>query len=404
MDGSFVYAGLLQAERADFLVGTLSRCWSHATSGARLLLHAREELEWLFAQPVVSATMATLGITQQDCVVLDRPTRLACVVTPAASIESGRLAYRAYARLAATVAIRLAGRTTPRQTRRPTLHVSSAREPSPAFEGEAQFDRVLADAGVEVVHPSEMSFASLLARVRGAGLLSSTSPDGVAGAGCQVAAFCEAGARTVLCAGRVSVDSVNVDALCGHETLYLRPSDRSDPETLGAALLRATGRMIAVRGWRDGAEGRDLGARATACTTSGGGDGSALVGQMLTGASQLVVSSGEFPWWQAEFADIVAVEEVRVHGPVDGPVRASGLLLFGSYDGRDWTMLGEREDASPIGGIDGSPHRFVSGDRPWLGRFLRLQSGGGVLALDQVEIFGAPASATAETAIDEARA
>ncbi len=263
----------------------------------------------------------------------------------------------------------------------------------------------MSEQGVAVVHPSEMSFAALVARVRAAGLVSSTSPDGSAGVGCQASAFREAGSRIVLCAGLPGRDAVNVDAVCGHRTLYLRPLQQ-DPDLLAAAYGRAMRRLIVVRDlpcdMTADNEISDLGGDASACTTSDGQDGSALVGGPLTGTVQLIVGGTEYPWWQAEFARAVVLGEVRLHGPVDGDLRASVLRLFGSFDGRDWALLAEREDEAPIGGIDGAPHRFRPAARPWELRFLRVQSGLPVLALDQVEMFAPTGSPDRRTAdIDE---
>ncbi len=396
--GVFVYGGLLEPGRAEFLSGALSRFWSHATRASRVLFHAREPLADLFDVPLIAATMAALGITAADCVVLDTPTRLDCVVVPAASFETGRLAYPAYARLAATLTIRLAGRTVPADLGRAPLHVSSAREPVTAFAGEDDFDSALREQGVAIVHPSEMSFAAFVARVRSAGLLSSTSPAGAAGAGCLGAAFRQSGCRLVLCAGEVAPDSLNVDALCGHEGVYLR----ADGENLAASYLRAMRRLIVTRHLPcdmtpDGAM-TDLGLGPVVCTSLGDGEAAVLVGGPLTGLAQLRIEGGS-PWWQVDLGSAVEVSEVRVHGPVIGEDRPSILRLFGSFNERSWDILGVHDSMVPIGGIDGSPHRFESGERPWRVRFLRLQSGTGVLALDQIEIL-APAGTSGSAAFE----
>ncbi len=388
-----VYGGLLEA--GEFLSGALSRFWSYATrpGQALLLFHARAPVADLFDTPVVGATLRALGVDPADCVVLDRPTRLECVIVPAPAFETGRLAFPAYGRLAATLAIRLAGRTLPADLGRAPLHVSSARGAEPAIAGEEAFDETLRRHGVAVIHPGEMSFAALLGRVRAAALVSSTAPAGMAGAGDHAAAFRAAGSRMVLCPAP-SRDALNIDALCGHDTLTLCPSgDAADAVALGEAYARAMRRLIVSRRLAcdmtpDGAR-PDLGPAAVACTSSDDGDAARLVGGLLTGAAQALIAGSQYPWWQAEFANVVEIEAVRVHGPISGDQRAAGLRLLGSIDARDWTVLDVRDRTDPIGGIDGNPHTFEARGRPWRVRIVRLQSTTGVLPLDQVEILSA---------------
>ena len=393
--GEWVYGGLLERDEAGFLLETLSRFWSLATSpqaGRRLVFHAREPLADLFEVPLIASTMAALGITPADCVSFDRPVRLDQVVVPAAAFERDRAAFRAYGRLAATLGIRLSGAVVAPELRRGPLHVSSARGPLPVLEDEDAFDRVLEARGIEVVHPSAMSFASLVARVRSAPLVSSTARSDAIDMGSLVSAFGGPAVRMVLVVGGdAAADSASVDLLCGHDTLFVRAIG-DDAAALAEAYCRSMRRLAVVRGLGgilpgDGS-GRDLGAEAVACVDSGLGDASVLLEGLLTGLAQWRVGGRQYPWVQVEFGETVEVREVRVHGPVVGDDRPSSLSLFGSFDGVDWNLLAER-DGEAVGGIDGRAHRFVAGASPWRARWLRLQSGTGVLALDQIELFGA---------------
>ena len=86
---------------------------------------------------------------------------------------------------------------------------------------------------------------------------------------------------------------------------------------------------------------------------------------------------------------VVAVTGVRVHLPVAPGDREepTGVRLLASQDGIDWHVLDE-------GRVLAEPPVFGPGpgEAPWRRRFLRVQAmHDGVLALDQVEIFGAPA-------------
>ncbi len=390
-DETLVYGGLLETGTVSFLVGVLSRFWSHATrpGAARVLFHTREDLGTLFDQPVIASSLAALGIGPTDCLTFDTPTRIARVIVPAASFEAGRLIHSVYAQLAATLAIRLTGRVVPADLGRAPVHVSCARETVPAFAGEKEFDQSLEAAGVRVVHPSEMSLAALVAQVRSAGLLSSTQPAGLTGLGCHAAAFRNPAKRILLCLGERSQDSCNIDALCGHETLVLRPSDPGvvDPVEWSVAYQQAMRRLITTR--RLACE---LSPDASlpelvpvACSTSDDNDGAILSGGPLTGLVQQRIAGAAYPWWQADLGAARDIDEVRIHGPITGDERPTKLRLFGSLDGRDWAQFAERNSDDPIGGIDGRFHRFTT-DTPWRVRMVRVQSGTGVLSLDQVQI------------------
>ena len=390
----YVYGGFLERDTAGFLLETLPRFWSGVTqpqAGRRLVFHSREPLSSLFEVPVIASVMAALGITQADCVVFDRPVRLGSVAVPAASFERGRLAFGAYARLAATLGIRLSG-SVPRPDggRRP-LHVSSARELVPVLAAEDAFDRALASLGVDVVHPGEMSFAALVGRVRGAPLVSSIARADAIDTALLACLFRKRATRMVLVVDGVpSVDTAIADALCGHDTTFMCGS-RDDARALADAYGRSMQRLAGSRGLEvaigGGAE-PDLGAAAARCVDCDGQDASVLLDGLLTGSSQWRVGGRQYPWVDIEFSGVAAIRELRVHGPVAGNERPSALSLFGSFDGVDWTLLAERKGDGPFGGLDGDAHRFLAIPRPWQTRRLRLQSGTGVLSLDQIEIFG----------------
>ena len=388
-DEILVYAGLLRADLEGFVLGCFARLWSQArrAEGARLLFHVREPIEDLLAAPLVAGVLASLGIDRADCVAFDAPVWIERVVVPASAFETGRLAFDAVTRLASTVAIRLAGRLEPANLGGAPVHVSSALEPVPAFVNEHAFDQALAAAGVVVVHPSEMSFASLVTRVRAAPLLSASAPVGRVGSGVVASLFREAGRSLVLCAGETRApDAGLIEAVRGHRVLAMQSVGK---EADAAAYLRVMRRFLSVSGLPGIAGGearRDLGPAGRCTCSDGEADASMFVGRPLTGRVQARIAGAAFPWWQIEWDEAVEVEEVVLHGPPDGEERATAVALLGSYDGHDWTRLAERDDPVPIGGIDGNALRWRAGPDRWVFRLLRVQSGTGALALDAIEI------------------
>ena len=93
------------------------------------------------------------------------------------------------------------------------------------------------------------------------------------------------------------------------------------------------------------------------------------------------------PWWMVDLMTPQPVGQVRIFNRVDVlAVRANGLELYVSNDGRHWELAGQHQGAEPFGGVDGNPLeidvnrtvRFVRLEVPWET----------ILHLDQVQVRG----------------
>lgn len=407
----FVYGGLLQSGPALFLE-TLSRFWGRATSraaGLRLLFHAHESLDTIWADPRVAAAFATFGISAADCVVPATPLRIARLVAPAPSILPGQLAHRAFARTMATIGLRLAPDGTAPSPR--PLHLSHAREERPAFAGESAFDAVLEARGFDVVHPAEISMAAVLRRVRRAAIVTSTRPPtGPAPADVLLALAPGRMRATFGLGSEVGAASRLLDAAAGHDTLDVRPLEPTlAPAECARLFTTLVARRIAASRLACRLEGPadevDLAIRldpVAAWCEPGTGTPGAAIGGAFTGRARMRTGWQQRPWWEVDFGTAVALRAVRVHAPVLGIAeeeRPAALRLLGSHDGIDWRVLDRRKAAEPIGGLDRAHVFQADAKGPWRFRIFRLQAmHDGVLALDQVEFLEA---AHAEAALGD---
>ena len=395
-DRVHVYGGVLAAGDAFFL-DTLPRFWGRATSGAgglRLVFHAQGALDRFWEAPHVAEALAAFGIGPADCLVPERPLRIPNLLVPAPGFIAGRLAHRAFGRVMAALGLRLAGDLDTVPPSRAPVHVSHARETTPAFPGEAAFDAALARSGFAVLHPGELSLAAIVRRLAGADLVTSTRPGDGRLAPADLLCALTPGRRriTLTPGGHVPPDASLVTAVAGHTTLELGTGDPASP-TLAADFVRAAARAIDI--WHLPCRlavpaSNDLGAALvgeTSCIEAVEGTPASLLGGFITGHAQLRTAWAQRPWWQVDWGIEVALTAVTLHLAATADAPPASIRLLASRDGIDWQLLAQQD-----------PSRVFApgpGDAPWRLRILRVQAmHDGVLALDQVEVAGAPVRST----------
>ena len=121
-------------------------------------------------------------------------------------------------------------------------------------------------------------------------------------------------------------------------------------------------------------------------------DAAGAVNGCPTGGFQFHTAEEARPWWQVDLGAPARVREIRLFNRLDSPAMAARLRDFAietSGDGTHWMIVHvARPTDPPVGGIDGAPLclRFPA---PVPARFVRIVlRGGGVLHLDQVEVYG----------------
>jgi hypothetical protein len=106
----------------------------------------------------------------------------------------------------------------------------------------------------------------------------------------------------------------------------------------------------------------------------------------VTGGFTFHTAAEDRPWWKVDLMAPQRVGQVRVFNRVDVlAVRANGLELYVSADGRNWELAGRHEGATPFGGVDGYPLEI---DVNRMVRFVRLEvPWETILHLDQVQVW-----------------
>lgn len=124
-------------------------------------------------------------------------------------------------------------------------------------------------------------------------------------------------------------------------------------------------------------------------------DAAGAVSGRLTGAFQCRTDHEAAPSWQVDLGVRARLREIRVFAGLDEAAMANRLRRFWietSSDGQHWMRICRKSDDTPVGGIDGGAFRFVP-VIPVPARFVRLRlAEPGALLLDQVEVYGEPAS------------
>jgi hypothetical protein len=115
--------------------------------------------------------------------------------------------------------------------------------------------------------------------------------------------------------------------------------------------------------------------------------GRAVDGRALDGGYAFHTDAESHPWWQVDLQSPHRIVEVRLYNRIAGADRADKVRISLSDDGIRWRCVHARNEAGPFGGADGRPLRWRP-QRPELGRFVRVETPGGVLHLEQVEVFG----------------
>jgi hypothetical protein len=116
----------------------------------------------------------------------------------------------------------------------------------------------------------------------------------------------------------------------------------------------------------------------------------AVDGRALSGLYAFHTDAQPEPWWRVDLEAAHQIVEVRLYNRMSGAEQADKVGLALSMDGERWRRVYARSEPGSFGGVDGRPLRWLP-SRPETARFVRVELPGGVLHLEQVEVFGRPA-------------
>ena len=122
-----------------------------------------------------------------------------------------------------------------------------------------------------------------------------------------------------------------------------------------------------------------------------GRDAAGATSGRITGDYQFHTDHDADPYWQVDLGGPARIHEIRLFNRLSSPAVAERFRRFvieTSSDGARWMLVCRKDDAAPVGGIDGNPFRFRP-TAPVPARWVRIRlRRPGLLHLDQVEVYG----------------
>jgi len=166
-DGTYIYGGRLKTQYGHFIVDVLSRQWPHIRQAAprsKILVHHPDPQAYFSQHPFAQEMLGALGLSTEDFVAFDRPTRIAHLILPWTSFRHQTHAHRVFADLGRSIGETvLGGRRLRRNDRAAYLSKSKLTGGIRRFVNEPLLEAALAAGGVEILHPEFMSLADKVA-------------------------------------------------------------------------------------------------------------------------------------------------------------------------------------------------------------------------------------------------
>lgn len=232
-EGEYLYGGRWNNHFGHFLTETLVRLWPLAGGkppGMKIITHGYAGPDHWAHDVRKGEILAGLGLTADDFLHIDRPTRIPRLQVPHSSFQQQKYAYPAYGRLCRAMGERLLGGRTPEPNDRPAwLSKGQLAHGVRRTVNEHEVEAVLARHGVEVIHPERFSFAELVEF-----FASRTCVLGTLQSGHNVSLFAPPVGRLLTLHPYWSVNTIHVkiDLLNGNDNVYLHPEgtiERSEP-------------------------------------------------------------------------------------------------------------------------------------------------------------------------------
>lgn len=159
-DRPVLYMNHIRPHFGHFIMETLSNWWALTENLGdvdRFCFHVYDPA--LVQRPYIKACLDAMGITADNLVTFDRPTRLSRVIVPQTSFQLQSHTHLAYREFMNKLAVAL-GVADARPTDQPlylsrTAHKSGVRQ----YIGEEKVESFLAERGARIVHPQQLPFA-----------------------------------------------------------------------------------------------------------------------------------------------------------------------------------------------------------------------------------------------------
>lgn len=162
IDEHFVYAGRLTPHFGHFLTESLPRYWSLISDRSekkKILVHCNNPQLFFSAFPFSKEILNALGLTEEDFSFWCEAVRLRSVEIPHASFRNQAYAHPAFQKLCQYIGEKTISRLEINPNRRPVwLSKSALRSGVARVVNELEVEQELYLAGVDVIHPEDLSF------------------------------------------------------------------------------------------------------------------------------------------------------------------------------------------------------------------------------------------------------
>ncbi len=159
-DECYIYGGRVHSHFGHFLINTLPRLWGLSTGRRpdyKILCHDGSTPDLWFHVPFISCIFGALGLTRDNFVVFDRPTRLRRLLVPQTSLGEQTHAHYVFRALCHRIAMKLEVNEDYR--RMDPVYLSKTRLKSGVgrIQNELEIEMEFQAAGIEILYPETLA-------------------------------------------------------------------------------------------------------------------------------------------------------------------------------------------------------------------------------------------------------
>ena len=249
-DRPVLYLGFLYSHFSHFMIETLGHWWGLTENLGvdRFLIHV-SDVGYL-DRSYVKAAMDALGITRDNLVYFDRPTRLSRVIVPGNAIQIHSHVYSSYKDIFNKLALALGAADVTPTDRAVFLSRSQDKHGVRRYHGEEEIEAFLAARGVTIAHPGQMSFRDQVRLINE----HSTIIGFQGGQMLNIGFALQPKKVAYLTDNRVWGSSLLTDVSFGHDSSYVKVADTENVlrEMYRAVVRRTTGKRVKTQGFSRG--------------------------------------------------------------------------------------------------------------------------------------------------------
>ncbi len=159
-DETYIYGGAMHVHFGHFLLSTLSRFWPAMVQdrgSIKILMNVGEDPAVWFGLPHIAFAFGQLGLTPDDFVRFEAPTRVNRLIVPHTSVEEQHFAWTAYTELTHRIGRSVTARPSRRLSTPAYLAKTRLRSGVWRFDNEQAVIDILVRHGVDIVFPEQLT-------------------------------------------------------------------------------------------------------------------------------------------------------------------------------------------------------------------------------------------------------